>query len=355
MTDPVTLDDVARAAGVSPATASRALHGSAGRTVRADLSARVLAAADALGYTVNAHARAMARGHADTVGLLVHDIADPYASAIAAGVMAAAAERGLIVTIAATLADPRLEHRHLAALTAQRARAVVIAGPGSTDPAETATTRRLLASLAAAGGRSAAIGPANLGVPTLAVDNAGSAGRLARTLHALGYRRFAVLAGPEQLVTSEERVQGFRAGLTACGVGLPAEDVIAAQFTRDGGYVAMTELLDRSMAVDAVFAVSDVMAVGAIAALRDQGHRVPRDVAMAGFDGIATLRDVEPPLTTVRLPLDAMGRQALTLALDGTAGVAEIVPVAGEVVVRASTPGRAAASGRAAEPGHTSR
>jgi LacI family transcriptional regulator len=157
----------------------------------------------------------------------------------------------------------------------------------------------------------------------------------------LGYRRYAVLAGPEQLVTSEDRLSGFRSGLSSCGVDLPAENIIGAQFTRDGGYVAMAELLDRGLEVDAVFAVNDVMAVGAMAALREQGHRVPRDLALAGFDDIATLRDVEPPLTTVRIPLVDMGRQALELAMDcDPAGGPVVRSVPGEVVVRASTPAR---------------
>jgi len=106
--------------------------------------------------------------------------------------------------------------------------------------------------------------------------------------------------------------------------------------------------------VEAVFAVNDVMAVGATAALRDQGYRVPEDMAVAGFDDISTLRDVRPALTTVRLPLMEMGRRALELALDGRKAasdgdpdgddtgqdVAVLVAVAGEVVVRDSTPAR---------------
>ena len=107
----------------------------------------------------------------------------------------------------------------------------------------------------------------------------------------------------------------------------------------------MTELLDREIDVELVFAVNDVMAVGATAALRDQGYRVPADMAVAGFDDIPTLRDVRPALTTVRLPLVKMGGQALELALD-RAGAGEndasavIVTVQGEVVIRDSTPGR---------------
>jgi LacI family transcriptional regulator len=145
VTGQVTLADVARAAGVSPATASRALNGSPGRTVRADLAERVAAAAASLGYSVNAHAQAMARGTTTTVGLIVHDIADPYAAAIASGVMAAATDRGLIVTIASTASDPALELAHLRALQQQRARAVILAGSRFTDQETTAATRGVTA------------------------------------------------------------------------------------------------------------------------------------------------------------------------------------------------------------------
>ncbi len=342
MVGQVTLADVAGAAGVSLATASRALNGSAGRTVGAELAARVLTAAAALGYSVNANAQAMARGTTTAVGLVVHDIADPYAAAIASGVMASAAERRLIVTVASTLSDAALELRHLQALLRQRARAVILAGSRFADPEATAATRRVLAAISAGGGHVATIGQHLPGVNTVAVENLDAARRLAQTLCALGYRRYAVLAGPEQLVTSEERLAGFREGLDRCGVPLPAENIIAAQFTRDGGYVAMTELLDRELRVDAVFAVSDVMAVGAMAALREQGLSVPDDLALAGFDDIAMLRDIVPPLTTVRLPLAEMGRLAMDLAM--RSGAAEtICPVRGEVVVRASSPARVAA------------
>ena len=97
--------------------------------------------------------------------------------------------------------------------------------------------------------------------------------------------------------------------MTDAGIELPDENVLGAQFTRDGGYAAMSELLDREIDVDAIFAVNDVMAVGATAALRDNGYRVPADMAVAGFDDIPTLRDVRPALTTVRLPLVDIGRR----------------------------------------------
>ena len=328
------------------ATASRALHGSTGRTVGPELRARVRAAAAELNYSPNANARAIVRGTTTTVGLIVHDIADPSAAALASGVMAAAAERDLIVTIASTMSDPFTEILHVEALRRQRARAVILAGSRFTDVESAERLAEELLGYSVGGGHVAVIGQHTLPLSTIVIDNAGSAARLAGALVALGYRRFAVLAGPEALVTSEDRVTGFRDGLTAAGIDLPGENVISAQFTRDGGYVAMTELLEHELDVELVFAVNDVMAVGATAALRDQGYRVPQDMAVAGFDDIPTLRDVQPALTTVRLPLVSIGRQALALAMDrppvdeDSPADPLVLQVAGELVLRDSTPPR---------------
>lgn len=347
MPNQVTLSDVARAANVSPATASRVLGGTSGRRVRPDLAERVHAAAAELGYSVNVPAQSVARGATTTLGLIVHDIADPYASAIASGVIDAAAQRGLTVTIASSQSDPAAEVRQVRALHGQRARAVILAGSRFADRQATAELSHAVRAYVAGGGRVAAIGQDLLGVPTVTVPNAAGAQGLASTLCAMGYRRFVVLAGPEQFVTSEDRLAGFRAGLAESGVELAPENVIGAQLTRDGGYVAMRELTDQGLDADVIFAVNDVMAVGAMTALREQGYRLPADVAIAGFDDIAMLRDIDPPLTTVRLPLVEMGARAVDLALgpEPSADVAlrsepPVEEVAAEVVVRASTPPR---------------
>lgn len=346
MAGQVTLADVARWAGVSLATASRALHGGAGRTVGPELGARVKAAASELNYSPNANARAIVRGTTTTVGLIVHDIADPSAAALASGVMAAAAERDLIVTMASTLSDPFTEIRHVEALRRQRARAVILASSRFNDSESADRLAAELLGFSVGGGHVAVVGQHSLPVNTIIIDNAGAAARLARALVSLGYRRYAVLAGPETLLTSEDRLAGFRHGLSEAGIDLPADNVIGAQFTRDGGYVAMTELLDREIDVQVVFAVNDMMAVGATAALRDQGYQLPQDMAVAGFDDISTLRDVLPALTTVRLPMVEIGRRALHLALDRlpSGGDDPQMPVLhtvlGEVVIRDSTPPR---------------
>jgi LacI family transcriptional regulator len=334
----VTLADVARAAGVSLATASRAVNGSPDRTVREDLRERVFQAAAELNYSPNAMAQAVARGRTSVVGVIVHDIADPYFSSIASGTMREAEEHGLIVTMATTQRDPGRELAYVRMLRAQRAQAVVLAGSRFDDDDALEQLDRELALLKAGGGRVAMISQRMLDVDTVVVENRAGARKLAYALHDLGHRRLAILGGPPELVTSRDRITGFREGLARRGDPLPSDHLVRAEFTRDGGYRAMGEVLDRGLDVTCVFAVNDVMAVGAMAALRDRGVPLPDGMAVAGFDDIATLRDVTPPLTTVRLPLEGMGRQALRLALSEPADRPRTERVAGEVIVRDSTP-----------------
>lgn len=119
---------------------------------------------------------------------------------------------------------------------------------------------------------------------------------------------------------------------------LNSTDIVEAPFTRDGGYGAMTELLTRGLTATCVFALTDVMAIGACAALRDHGLSVPQDVSVAGFDDIPIVRDLTPPLTTVALPLQQLGEKAMELALtENTGRRRRILRMGGEVVVRAST------------------
>jgi LacI family transcriptional regulator len=170
------------------------------------------------------------------------------------------------------------------------------------------------------------------------VQNRAGARELARELAALGHRRLAVLTGPPELLTARDRHAGFVEGLRESGVPDSAVRTVAGPFTRDGGYAAAAELVTGGLDVTCVFAVNDVMAVGAMAALRDRGLVIPDDVSVAGFDDIRTLRDLVPSLTTVGLPLEEMGERAAALALDTEPGDrVRVVRVRGEVVLRDST------------------
>ncbi|MEV7548640.1 LacI family DNA-binding transcriptional regulator [Amycolatopsis sp. NPDC089917] len=330
-----TLADVAREAGVSLATASRALNGGT-RQVSGTLRESVLRAAERLQYTANVPAQAMARGRGNVVGLLVHDIVDPYFSSIASGVMRVAARHGLTVTIASTENRPEKELEYVTTLRGQRARAVILAGSRNEDSALQRNLTKELKAFEAADGRVVVIGQRKLPFDTVMLENESGAAALAGRLTGLGHRDFLVLAGPPGLLTSRDRVLGFRDGLARHGVALPAHHVLHAEFTRDGGYAAMVRALKIGFR-GCVFAVNDVMAVGAMAACRDHGLEVPEHIAIAGFDDIITLRDIRPSLSTVRVPIETMGEQALGFVLADRAGNPRVKPVAGEVVLREST------------------
>ncbi|WP_182112185.1 MULTISPECIES: LacI family DNA-binding transcriptional regulator [unclassified Actinotalea] len=337
---PVTLSQVAREAGVSLATASRAINGSANRTVREDLRQRVLETAERLRYSPDANAQAMARGRTTSLGLIVHDIADPYFSSIAAGVGLAAEREGLTMTLASTQHDPAREPAIVELLTRQRARAIVVAGGRRDDDEVNEAMRTALAGFQRSGGTVTLVGQPLLDVDTVVIDNRSGAGDLARALHGRGYRHFGVLAGPADHLTARDRLEGFVEVLTELGAAPGDGAVLASAFTRDGGYEAMRTLLRSGPPVQVVFAVNDVMAVGAMAAAREAGVRVPDDVAVAGFDDIVTLRDITPALSTVRVPLVDVGIAATELALAAPSAEPRLIHVGGTVVLRESTPPR---------------
>ena len=334
----VTLQDVADRAGVSITTASRVVNDGT-RRVGAQLAQRVHRAAAELGYTANLQARAVATGRSSMVGVVVHDIADPYFSSIAAGLIETASRSDLLVCMSAAAANEAAEREYVSLMRAQRARAVILIGSRTDDAAERAALGAEVAAFIRQGGRAVCVGQPLLGVDTIAPENAVGADALARALAALGHRRFAVLAGPRGSITVQDRIEGFRAGLAAWSIGLDPAGIVHAAFSRDGGYEAMSAILASGGKLpDCVFAVNDVMAVGALARLRAAGMSVPGDVAVAGFDDIVTLRDVTPPLTTVRLPLTRMGEMAANMVLTGgQPGRPLIVPVPGEVIMRDST------------------
>jgi LacI family transcriptional regulator len=337
----VTLTDVALRAGVSQPTASRVLNGSTRRPSPAVVEA-VRRAAEELGYISNAQAQALARSQTGLVGLVVHDIADPYFSTIAAGVQGEASERDRQVLLATTMRSTEQEIRAVNAFIGHRTDAIVLVGSRlNTDDGLRDQERLtgLLDRYRGLGGRVAVIGQALPGAHTIAPDNRAGAAALAKALIAEASREFVVLAGPPKLATAADRTAGFIRELRRAGIKPLA--LVPGEFTRDGGYEAAQQVIaslrpERRWGA-CVFAVNDVMALGAIAALRDAGLRTPRDVQVAGFDDIPTLRDHEPGLTTVALPLQEMGRRAIEMALAPDIGEQSVTRVGGKVIMRAST------------------
>jgi len=308
-----TLSDVARQAGVSLSTASRALNGSRDRVVRPDLAARALQAAHELNYVPNAAAQTMARGHSMAVALIVGDIRDPYFSSIAAGVIKTASESGYIVTLSTISYDREALIPLIHAMRQQRPEALLMAGSLWNEESYLREVREALQDFqASTGSQICSIGQSHLGFHSVTMKNRAGASCLGSALAGQGFSTAAVLAGPKLHMTAAKRTQGFIEGFSSSG---SVATRVHGDFTRDGGHEAMMTVLGMDPLPELVFAVNDVMAVGALAAARESGVRVPEDIAVAGFDDIPTLRDVSPALTTVRVPMELLGTTAVNLVL----------------------------------------
>ncbi|GAA1175237.1 LacI family DNA-binding transcriptional regulator [Nesterenkonia xinjiangensis] len=332
----VRLADVAKAAGVSQSTASRVLNGST-RRPKPEIADRVRAAAEELGYFPNAQAQALARSSAGLMGLIVHDIADPYFSSIARGAQRGLAGTGVQLMLASTEREAAAEIEAVRAFMSYRTDAILLAGSRGTQ--DDALLQKVLETYQDNGGKVAMIGQPFPSAGGVQIDNEGGAAALAAELLKLGHRRFAVLGGEAELSTSAQRSAGFLAKLKSAGV-VP-EVVREGTFTRDGGYFMMSELISSGVVASSsaplcVFCVNDVMALGAMAAIRAAGLRVPDDVALAGFDDIPTLGDQFPSITTVRLPLEEIGRMTASMTLNNGEAERRMV-VEGTPVLRDST------------------
>ncbi|WP_436530868.1 LacI family DNA-binding transcriptional regulator [Actinoplanes sp. HUAS TT8] len=316
----MTLHDVARAAGVSLATASRVLGGSA-RKVAAEYERKVLAAAAELNYTPDLSARAM-RGRTDTVALVADDLTTPSIALVVAAMERQARTVGAFVSVAQTRGVPERQFATVRTLCAFRPRALVLT---STRVEGTARNLRLVEELRAYqrnGGRVVIYGSVDLPFDSVRFDDRASARKVGEHLGATGHRRVLILSGTPDRAFAAERVTGFTEGLTAHGVTPRDIGTAECEVSRQGGYGAVFDALaaGRLDGVDAIVAVNDVVAIGALSACRDAGIDVPGRLSVTGFDDVPLASDVTPRLATLALPHAAGGARAVEMALSDAVG-----------------------------------
>lgn len=328
-----TLADVARRAGVSSATASRIINGSP-KPVTEGLRERVLAAVAELQYVPNAHAQLLARSHRSAVGVIVHDVSDPYFAEITRGLQRIATEHGRLVIICNSYRDPERELEYIELLRANQAAAIILAGSGYHDPTFAERLDGKLRVYEQTGGRVALIGRHEHRGDAVVPDNEQGGYLVGDHLYSLGHTEIGVIAGPHALTTTTDRLDGLRRAARQHGRRITARRIVYADFGRDGGADAAAALLATHPGLTAIAALNDSMAVGALAHLRS----VPRRIAVTGFDDMPIARDVTPALTSVRLPLTEMGVRAMTMALD-TAPVSapRVEHAQAELIIRDST------------------
>lgn len=332
-----TIKDVARAAGVSVASVSRALNGH--DSVTDETRARILKAANDLRYVPHAGARSLITRRTDTVGVLLPDLHGEFFSELIRGMDIAARVSGRHLLISSSHGSA--SEAAQAILTLQgRVDGLLVMSPH-------ADTRMLAANLPEA----LPIVLMNTRIASgsyaaLSVDNYGGAAAMMRYLVDGGYRRIAFIGGPAQNFDADERLRGYRDALAAEHA---VETILPGDFSEASGYKAGLELCARRDRPDAIFAANDMMALGCLFALTEHGLRVPDDIALAGFDDVPIARFASPPLTTVRVRIVDLGRRAferLVAEIDGNADGARInEQLACELVVRQSTGKTARVSG----------
>lgn len=327
-----TLERVAARAGVSRATVSRVVNGST--RVAPGIREAVMRAVDELGYVPNLAARSLVTQRTDSIALVVSEPPtrvfsdDPFFSGIIRGVSQEleAADKQLVLMLAGSQPSHDRVERYA---TAGHVDGVLVASMHGADPLPGALSRMGIPVVAS--GRP--LGRHDM--PYVDIDNVGGAAAAVERLVTIGRQRIATIAGPQDMIAGIDRLTGYRSALRDSD---RRSIVAVGDFTRESGTQAMRQLLSDDPGLDAVFVASDMMALGALQALRQAGRRVPDDVAVVGFDDIDIARYSEPPLTTVRQPTMEMGREmvrlVLKLSVGEPAGDPVILPT--ELVVRES-------------------
>ncbi len=299
------IGDVARLAGVSPATVSRVLTGS--QPVGEDARQRVLAVVSRFDYQPNRLAKNLRQGRAEMVGVVVSDIENPHFATMVRAIEDALYERGKRVLLCNASEDAAKQASYLDVMAAERVLGVLIS-PSDPDGPEIG---RLI----------------DLGIPVVAfdrhvsdpradavtADNVQAARTACRLLIEAGHRRIGFVAGRPDVQTGDDRLAGYRMEMAASGLEGRA---VAGGFTVEGGHSATERLLDEEPRITALIVSNNQMTLGALQVLRERGLAIPGDVALVAFDDPAWANLLDPPLTTLAQPLRQMAAAAVDLLFE---------------------------------------
>jgi DNA-binding LacI/PurR family transcriptional regulator len=334
-----TLEEVAQAAGVSRATVSRVVNGSP--KVSQDVRRTVEREIARLGYVPNRAARSLVTRRSDSVGVVITEptarlFVDPFFPRLLRGISGELGSRDLQLVL--LMPEPgRDAARAEAYLSGGHVDGVLLVSLHGDDPLPKRLAGRGIPIVV--GGRP----PRGAAVSYVDVDNRGGARAAVGHLASLGRKVIATIAGPSDMGAGVDRLAGYREGLEEAGLPFSRDLEMVADFGHDGGLQAMRDLLTVRPDIDAVFAASDLMAAGALQALRQARRLVPDDVAVVGFDDSQLAATTQPPLSSVRQPIEEMGREMVRLLVESTERpdpVPRHVVLGTELVRRASSTGR---------------
>jgi LacI family transcriptional regulator len=306
-----TAEDVARAAGVSMMTVSRAMNGRPG--LGKDTKARVIEAAERLGYRPSKAARTLASRRSSSLGMVMPDIANPFFSTLAKAAIDVARAAGRSVFVMNTDEDSSMEMDAIEELRGEEIDGVIVAGSRLSDA-------RLLEAVAPFGAavlvnRNCSRGSASPRIGCVNVDDRRGAAEALAYLASSGRRRIGLLTGPRTASGTKRRLAGYRDGLARAGLAYDGDRVERCVPTAEGGASAAAALIARCPELDAIMAYNDLAAIGVLRAMEEAGRSVPGDVAVMGNDDIPYAALVRPALSTVRADIARLGAEAMTLLL----------------------------------------
>ncbi len=331
----VKLRDVARLAGVHPATASRALNPETRLLVSEETAKRVLAAAAELGYRPNAVARSLRTRRSHTVGVLIPDLNNPLFPPMIRGLEDRLAAAGYVALIGNTDGDDARERQVFEQMLARHVDGYVLATAHLRNP--------LLEEAVRAGVPVVLMNrmAEDYSFPSVTVDNERGMRMAVSHLTSLGHTRIACIAGPQDLSTGLARYRGFQAAMTAAGLPVPPGQVaFASAFSIEEGRRCAAEILAAGGDCTAVAAANDMLAVGCYQALDQAGLSCPADLSVVGFNDMPFIDMLRPPLTTIAFPHYQVGTEAAQLLienLNGDGSRVKVLYLAPELIVRGST------------------
>jgi LacI family transcriptional regulator, galactose operon repressor len=309
MADVVTLRDVAAEAGVHVSTASRALNPATRSVVNEETAVRVLEVAERLGYRPHPLARGLRTNRTMTVGMVVPDLMNPLFPPIYAGADSVLGDLGYSVLVGTDDDDPDKARSVINALLERRVDGLILANahrgfalPAWRDSIPAVLVNRSLETNT---------------FPAIVGDHRAGIGLVVRHLSGLGHTDIAHIAGPQDLSTGVARLDAFTSAMEREGLSIDDGAIVeSTMFRVDAGRIACRELLDTGSPFTAIVAGNDLIALGCYDVLSERGWSIPDDVSITGYNDLAFIDRVDPPLTTVAVPYREMGAVAASLLLD---------------------------------------
>jgi len=309
---PMTIRDIARISEVTVATVSRVINGSP--LVKEETQAKVEAVIRENDFVPNPMARGLSTGVAESVTVILPDISNPFFAEVVKGISAEAEKFGLTTVLYDTDENPRREATALRNITRHHTRGIIIT-PVSDSAASGSTALELMTK------RGIPVVLVDRDTPNstfdgVFIDNVTGAREAVDALIESGHRKIAVVAGPTDSKPGRERLAGYQQALEEHGIRMDDRLVLQGDFRLDSGYTETLRLLSENLGVTAIFSCNNLMTLGVIKALREQGIAVPGGMGLVGFDEIPALDILGMPITHVARPTVEMGRIALSLLVD---------------------------------------